>query len=135
MNAKRFTQLFLILSLFILGMNLNAQQKGDKNVIIRNREIPSFKALDIGGALSVFIQIAEMQEVRVETDENFQDNVKTQVKDGILSIKSNNIKNPTKLNVYIKMTDLDFIKASGAYGYLLKSQSKSKFYCDLKIIA
>lgn len=91
-----------------------AQEKGNKKVVSETRDLPAFKALDIGGALNVKIELADTQQVTIITDENLQKKVITDVKDGILFIKSNSLKDPTKLDAVIKMTDLEFLKASGA---------------------
>lgn len=132
MNAKHCTQLILIFLFVVSGTSLYAQEKGNKKVITENRDLDSFNSLDIGGALTVFIELSDVQEVKVETDENLQDKVQTQVKDGILFIKSNTIKNPTKLNAYIKMTDLEFVKASGATDVNSESLISTD---ELKIVA
>lgn len=132
MNTKQFTPVILIFLFLFSGVCLFSQEKGNKTVTIEKRELPSFNSLDIGGALSVYIEISEEQEVIIETDENLQDNVKAEVKDGILFIKSSTIKNPTKLNAFIKMTDVEFIKASGATDV----KSESLIVADeLKIVA
>lgn len=105
----------IVVLLFLLpGMHLQAQEKGNKKVTVEVRELPAFNSVDIGGSITVEIQLGETQEVRVETDENLQDNVSAKVSDGILFLKSNTLKNPTRLNAYITMTDIEFLKASGA---------------------
>lgn len=114
MRMKPSIQLFLVFAIFILGTTLQAQEKGNKTVTIETRDLPPFESIEAGGSLTVFIQISDVQEVRVETDENLQNNVKAEVKDGTLLIKSNSLKDATKLNAYIKMTSLELLKASGA---------------------
>lgn len=111
---KRIKQFFLLIALVAFGVALQAQEKGNNKVVIDTRDLPAFQSIEAGGALNVTIQISDVQEVKIETDENLQDNVKTEVTDGRLYIKSSTIKNPTKLNAYIKMTGLDYLKASGA---------------------
>lgn len=131
MNTKRITQ-FLMILIFLAGVQLSAQEKGNRNVVEETRELPPFQSLEIGGALSAYIQLADVQEVRIETDENLMDNVKTEVEGGTLFIKSTGLKNPTKLNAYIKVTSLDMLKAAGA----TEVKSESVIRADeLKIIA
>ncbi len=93
---------------------LAAQEKGNKKVVVENRDLPAFTSVTVGGAIHVLIQESDLQEVRIETDENLQDNVKTYVENGTLYIKSNTLKNPTKLEAYIKVAELKRIEASGA---------------------
>ena len=113
MKMKRNTLLILVLAV-VLGTNLVAQEAGNKKVVVETRDLPAFRSIEAGGALNIFIQLAGEQEVRVETDENLQEKVKTWVEDETLYIKSSTIKNPTKLNAYIKMTGMEKIEASGA---------------------
>ncbi len=91
-----------------------AQEEGNKKVVTETRELPGFYNVVAGGAINVHIQRSDVQEVRIETDENLQDNVKTNVENNTLVIKSSTIKNPTKLDAYIKVTDLRRLEASGA---------------------
>jgi len=113
----KFTKPLNFIFLFILVMSvlgLTAQESGNKNVIIQDREVPSFKGIDAGGSLDVYLQVGEIHSVKVETDENFQEKVITKVVGDILEIKSKGIKNPTKLNAYITLPELTYLKAGGA---------------------
>ena len=80
-----------------------AQEKGNKNLTLEERQLKPFSGLDIGGSVNVFIEIADEQSIKIETDENLQDKVITTVSNEVLTIKSNNIKNPIKLNSFIKL--------------------------------
>jgi hypothetical protein len=113
MKLKRRLILTLAFTL-VLFSGLLAQEEGNKKVVTETRELPAFHSVVVGGALNVHIQKSDVQEVRIETDENLQDNVKAKVENNTLFIKSNTLKNPTKLNAYIKVTDLRRIEASGA---------------------
>ena len=106
----------LILALlFILSVaGLNAQETGNKNVVTQEHEVSAFKGIDAGGSLDIYIQKGESYSVKVETDENNQKKVITNVADDILEIKSKGIKNPIKLNAYITLPELTYLKAGGA---------------------
>ncbi len=109
-----FTRSLILIFLSGIYSVTNAQEKGNKNVTVEDRELADFSGLDVGGAVNVFIEVADEQSVKIETDENLQDKVIAAVSDNILSIKSKNIKNPTKLNAYIKLPLLTYLKAGGA---------------------
>ncbi len=104
----------IIASILIFPGGLYAQEAGNKKVVVENRDLPAFRSVIAGGAVKVYLKLGGEQEVRVETDENLLDNLKTYVDDGTLIIKSNTLKNPSKLNVYISMSELGRIEASGA---------------------
>ena len=114
MNTNKFNTLLFSLALIMASISLLGQEAGNKNITTEVRELGNFNALNVGGALSVYIEISEQYSVRIETDENLQDNVKAEVKDEVLYIKSNTIKNPTKLNAYISMPRLNYLNAAGA---------------------
>lgn len=105
----------LVTLLFVLSVaGLFAQESGNKNVITQERDVPTFKGIDAGGSLDVYIQAGETHLVKIETDENFQEKVTTVVNNDILEIKSKGIKNPTKLIAYITLPELTYLKAGGA---------------------
>ena len=114
MNTNKFKTLFLAFVLIMAGMAVLGQEAGNKNVTTESRELSNFNALNVGGALNVIIEISDVYSVKIETDENLQDNVKAEVRDQVLYIKSSTIKNPTKLNAYISMPELTYLNASGA---------------------
>jgi hypothetical protein len=116
MNAIRR----LLICLVILAIQFSAtfssfaQTKGNKEVVRELRELEDFNKIEVGGAFDVFITQGDQLSVEVETDENIQPKVKTVVKDQTLIISSKGIYNPTKLNVYISLTEIEAIYASGA---------------------
>ncbi|MEZ5196933.1 MAG: head GIN domain-containing protein [Bacteroidales bacterium] len=110
-------RIMIFLTLALLSATLTevfAQEAGNKNVVTEERELGFFKGIDIGGSVNAFIQKGEENAVKIETDENLQDNVTTVVNNEILEIKSKGIKNPTKLNAFITIKDLKNLKAGGA---------------------
>jgi len=132
-------RLFKLLTLsIILGAisgsfsNVSAQEKGNKNVIIEERELSSFNGIDAGGAISVEITKSGEQSVKIETDENYQKKVTTTVTDGVLKIETKGLKNPTKLKAYVTMPQLKYLHAHGASDV----KSESLFEADeMEIVA
>ena len=106
----------VLLVLFILpGMILtvNAQTGGNKKVITEVREVPSFNKIDAGSTLNVLIKSGEIQSVKVETDENLQELVMTEVRENTLFISSRSVKSYTRLNIYVTASRLQGINAHG----------------------
>lgn len=114
MNYHTYVRSLLLAAILMTGMVLSAQEKGNKKVVKETRDLPAFHSINAGGALEITLQLSEKQMVELETDENLMDNVKTNVKNGVLFIKSTTLKNPTVLKAKIQMTDLKQIWASGA---------------------
>ncbi|MBN2175877.1 MAG: DUF2807 domain-containing protein [Bacteroidales bacterium] len=130
LNKSTFILMLPVLALYF--STVQAQEIGNKNVVTEERELPAFHGIDAGGSITVYIEMGESQSVKIETDENLLDNVSTQVKDEVLVIKTNLMKDPTKLNAYIKVPGLDFLKASGATDIKGKSTLQAD---NFKIIA
>ena len=133
MKLKRLFTLSLIFTVLPgLFSTLYSQEKGNKNIVTENRQLPSFTGIDIGGSLDVYILQTDEQSVRIETDGNLQDNVITTVSGNVLTIKSKGIKNPTKLNAYVHLHELIFLEAGGATDVKGEGLFKTD---ELKVIA
>jgi len=114
MKTIKIPFVLLVIILFVIGQFVNAQDSGNKNVVKESRDLPSFTGINTGGALSVVVEISDKQSVTIETDENLQDKVQTEVKGDVLFIKSYKLKNPSKLNAYITLPDFESLSSSGA---------------------
>lgn len=116
MNAqKQLLACLLSLTLILSGaFNLTAQEKGNKNVVKEMRDLPAFSKVQAGGAFDIYIELGDAQSVEIETDENILPKIKTEVEDKTLKISSKGINNPTKLNVYLVVTEIESIYGSGA---------------------
>jgi hypothetical protein len=90
------------------------QESGNKNVVSQERSLPSFQSIDAGGSVNVMILKGENQSVKIETDENLLDKITTVVSNGVLTVGSKGIKNATKTNVYVTVSNLTSLNAHGA---------------------
>lgn len=111
---KRISIILVLAFISVTLTEVLAQEAGNKNVIMEERELDWFNGVDVGGSVNAIIIKGEENSVRIETDENLHDNVTTVVKNNILEIKSKGIKNPTKLNAFITIKDMIILKAGGA---------------------
>jgi len=90
-------------------------QKGNGNVIKQDRVVDNFTAIEVGGAFDVYLRQGDKDEVTVVTDDNLMDLITTNVSGGTLRIKSKkDINKPTELKVYVTVTNLKSLEASGA---------------------
>ena len=89
--------------------------KGDGNVVKQERDVSNFKGIDVGGAFKVYLTQGETEKLVVEADQNLMDVIETDVRAGVLKIKtSDDIKDATELNIYITFKDLNELDISGA---------------------
>lgn len=95
-------------------LSVSAQEKGSGNVVSQERTVGTFDQIKVGCAIKLFLSQGTTQLVRVETDDNFQDNVTSKVTNGTLELNCSKMSNPTKLNVYVTAVKLSKLDASGA---------------------
>jgi len=89
--------------------------KGDGNVVKQERDVSNFKGIDVGGAFKVFLTQGDAEKLVVEADQNLMEYIHTDVRAGILKIKTTeDINNATELNIFITFKDLNELDISGA---------------------
>lgn len=89
-------------------------EKGNGNIVKKQREVENFNAIDVGGAFNIFLTQGDDHSLFIETDENLQERIKTEVKDGELFITSKFIRKASLLNIYVSTPELNSISISGA---------------------
>ncbi len=94
--------------------SVKAQTKGNGNVTTQERQVSEFNAIDVSCAIHLYISQGETQSVKVETDENLQNKIVTKVNDGTLRLSCDNIRDATKMDIYVTAVNLSKIDASGA---------------------
>ena len=117
MTTLNKSLLLIALSIsIILGVNpANAQRViGNKKITKETRDIEPFTGLDVGGAFNVYLTQQENTSLIVEADENLMERISTTVRGGTLHIKSDDIKNAAKLNIYLSTATISDLDVSGA---------------------
>lgn len=94
--------------------SVKAQTRGNGNVTTQERQVPSFDAIKVGCAINLYISQGDKQSVKVVTDENLQGRITTKVSNGTLNLDCDNIKDASKMDVYVTAVNLSKIDASGA---------------------
>ena len=120
----------LLMITFIGCANIIASGvKGNGKVISKERVLQVFTSIDVSGAANIYLTQNDTQNLTIETDENLEPIIITEVKDGVLKIyNKENINNPTKLNIYISVKELNNLKVSGANDIIMKNKFKSSFF-------
>jgi hypothetical protein len=106
----------LVLSLIVLCSSVTtfAQVKGNGNITKQERQLGTFDAINVGCAINLFLSQGSTQSVAVETDENLVDRINTKISNGVLQLSCDNVRNATKMNVYVTAVKLTKLEASGA---------------------
>jgi hypothetical protein len=96
-------------------VTLHAQgTKGNKNVVKQERAITPFIKIVVSDAFEVFLTQQDAATLTIEADENLMNLITTEVNNEVLTISSKQIKNSTKLNVYVSTPRIEYITLSGA---------------------
>lgn len=111
---KTTIKIAIIIVFSIISINSFAQRLiGNGKLIKQNREIPEFTAITVNDGIDVFIRQGNTVSLQVETDENLQESIITEVNNGVLKMYiKDNIQNARKINVYLTVTNLSSISAN-----------------------
>lgn len=113
MKTSKITLIIFLLALFS-DVTIYAQTKGNGNVSKQERQLAPFESINVGCAINLFLSQGSTQSVMVETDENIQDRINTKVTNGELKLNCDNVRNATKMNIYVTVIKLTKLEASGA---------------------
>lgn len=136
----------ILVSFFAFSCNSIEFKKGNGNVVTENRDITeAFDAIKVSTGITLEISQGTTQSLQVETDENLQENIKTEVRNGVLKIYADkNIKSSKSKKVKIQIVNISsLISSSGAdikgkttlksQNLALKSSSGSDIEIDVEV--
>lgn len=114
---KKITTLLTLVLTILFSMNASAWSgtiRGNGDVTKETRKVKSFDGVKASAGINVYLFQGDNEKVVVETDENLQECIVTRVVDGVLKcyIDCNNVRNSTKMNVYVNFKNINSIKAS-----------------------
>jgi hypothetical protein len=88
---------------------------GNGDIVSEERQVPSFSGISVSAGIDVFITQGNEENVKVVTDENLLEVVKTEVEDNVLKIYAGkNIGKAASKKVYVNYVNLNKIKVSSA---------------------
>lgn len=85
---KKYAALFLLLCFTIATAQKKEKIKGSKIVTVESRSIADFERLEIEDNLEINLERGEKAALKIEADENLQDGIKVEERDGTLRIYS-----------------------------------------------
>ena len=96
------------------NFDMNFGVKGNGDVTTTNRELnEDFTAISANTGLDVYLTQGDTESIKVQADENLQDIIITEVKDGVLKIYTEeNISYASTKKVMVSFTSIDKISAS-----------------------
>lgn len=101
--------------------------KGNGKIITQTRVVDEFKGIDLSGFFNVVLTQGNEQSVKIESDENLLQYIKTVVKNNVLEVTTESgIEEFEKLNLYITVKELNSIETSGATKITSENNFKSK---------
>jgi hypothetical protein len=117
MKRKSLTETVLVLlALMLITCTGFAQVMGNGNVIEQKRKVDEFKGVSIRSGIDLSIQQGSPAGLVIETDENLQEYIISEVREGILKIyirENTNIRKSTRMVAHVTVSDLRKIGVSG----------------------
>lgn len=131
MNIRKFyTAAFGVFALTFLLLHVTgvaAQSlRGNKQITTQDRKVSNIKGIDVSGGFIVELTQGSNEGVRLEADENLIDNIKTEVRNGVLHIYNDkSISTIKSMKAYVTLKNLESIDISGGVKVIGNSTFKS----------
>lgn len=128
------TLAIFVFALMLAEVPAMAQKlKGNGNMQTQDREVSGFKGLDVSGGFEVYVMLGNNEGVRIEADENLLENIKTEVKGGVLHIyNEESITTKSTMKAFVTLRELNSLDISGGVKVISKSTFKTaNFKMDL----
>ncbi len=105
--------------------------KGSGRTASEVRDLTGFRAVDVGGVFQVEIIAQKDYAVEIEADDNLLGLIKTEVRDGVLHIRTENKISPrNSIRVRISAPDIERLDVSGAAKVNVSDLKNSTFTVD-----
>lgn len=132
--TKILTLLFVATLLSSCSIDMFNRVNGNRNVVTENRSTKEdFTKIKVSTGLDLYISQGSKNQITVEADENLQDIIMTEVKDGVLRIYSEkNIWRAKARKVYVTIETLEALTATSGSDAYAKETLKVN---DLKVSA
>ncbi|HEX2628438.1 MAG TPA: head GIN domain-containing protein [Chitinophagaceae bacterium] len=110
--------------------------KGNGNIVTENRDVSTFKEIEVSSAIDVQLSPGESPSVKVEIDQNVQPYIEVYTKGSVLYIhqKNNTSLNTSKrVKVYVTAVALSRLEVSGACNLSVTDTIRSNGQLDISI--
>ena len=122
------TNLLILASILLLTTtSYGCRTEGSGRTTSEVRPLESFSGIELKSAANVYVTQGDVQEVRVEAEDNLLGKINTTVKNNSLVIDDeDNIKYTKPVTIYITVKDLCLLELTGSGNIVTRSQ----FLCD-----
>ena len=115
-NLKIFTLAIVILA---IAACTNAQFRetvhGNGNVVTKERTSEPFHGIKVSSGIDVYLKQGNNETISVEADENLQEYILTEVRNGVLNVYTDaNIRNAEKKRAYVTINEVNSISTTSA---------------------
>jgi hypothetical protein len=117
MRIKSLTVIILALIISSIGLSGCLSlvcEKGSGNISEEYRQVADFNTIILEGTGDVYVMNSDKETVKVETDDNLQQLVISEISDKKLYVGSRKTICPNKLNIYITIKDIKGVLVRGA---------------------
>lgn len=129
---------FLTVALVILSFSACTQGQirktvhGNHNVVTKERKVNSFTAVRVSTGIDVYLKQGNNESLSVEADENLQEYILTEVRNGELHVYTDaNIRDAERKRVYVTMRDIRSLRTTSAGDIIGQTPVK----CDKLILS
>lgn len=99
---------------------------GNNNVVTEERKADYFTGLRVSTGIDVYLRQGDKEAISVETDENLQEYILTEVRDRVLHVYTEvNIREAERKRVYVTMKEINTVKTSSAGDVIGETPVKS----------
>jgi len=116
---KRLRFFTTLIAIVLIVACTNGQNRktvyGNGKVVTKERQAGSFDGLRVSTGIDVYLRQGDKESISVESDENLQEYIITEIQGGVLHVYSEaNIRDSKEKKVYVTMKDIKSVKASSA---------------------
>jgi hypothetical protein len=116
---KNLKILTIALAILSISACTNAQLRrtvyGNGKVVTKERKVENFTAIRVSTGIDVYLKQENNETVSVETDENIQEYILTEVRGGVLNVYTEvSIRDTERKRVYVTMKEVTSVRTSSA---------------------
>lgn len=116
---KSLKLLIPVFALMAFCVHVNAQVwetvRGNHKVVTETRDTESFTGIKVSSGIDVYLKQGNSLSVKVEADENLQEHIVTEVKNGILNVYSDvSIRDAEMKRAYITIREVNSLRTTSA---------------------
>jgi hypothetical protein len=123
---------FITIAIVILSISACTQGQvrktvyGNSNVVTKERTVEHFSAIRVSTGIDVFLKQGNNESLSVETDENLQEYILTEVRGGVLNVYTEvSIRDAERKRVYVTMQEVNSIQTTSAGDVIAETPVKT----------